>query len=265
MNGLPRLGLLGLAAVAALAAGPPKVVFLGSTEGLQAAIQLGIDETNLQAGFLGLQLEFAANRDPAHAGNYADAHAVVVNGTPDEVFEAARALADAGVAVLNVGSADDQLRTRCLPNLFHVAPSDLMLADAAAQWRKTHPEAKDVRAQAWHPAFEKFAARELNNRYRKAAGVAMNDAAWAVWAAYRLAGTAIVNLPEASAPEILDYLREELELDAQKGAYASFRDNGQLRQALLIVADGELVGEAPVRGAAPPDDLDSLGVQECQP
>ncbi|MBI1355305.1 MAG: hypothetical protein GC160_13230 [Acidobacteria bacterium] len=265
MNACLRAGLLGLIALAMVSAQPHKIVFLGSTEGLQGAIQVGAEEARLQADFLNIQLQFEQDRDPAHAGNYADAHAVIVNGTPDEVLEAARALSDPGVPVLNVGTGDNELRTECRANLFHIAPSDKMLADAVAQWRKTHPDAKDVRAQAWHPEFVKFAARELNNRYRKATGMEMSDAAWAVWAAYRLVTTAIVNEPEATPKRLVEYFRDELEFDSQKGVFSTFRETGEMRQALLIVAEGKLAGEAPVRGAAASDDLDSLGVQECKP
>jgi len=45
----------------------------------------------------------------------------------------------------------------------------------------------------------------------------------------------------------------------------SFRDTGQLRQTLLLVENGEIVAEAPVRGVVDPDDLDSLGLRACQP
>lgn len=263
MKRLLRLGWLALAALATLGAEPKKIVFLGDMEGLDKAVELGVAETEQQAGFLGIELVFAHDRDPAHAPQHADAAAVIIHSSPEEILWAAEALGD--VPVFNVGSRDDALRTRCRPNLFHVIPSDKMLADAEAQWRQGHPSAKDVRAQAWHPAFVKFAARDLNNRYEKGAGVDMSDDAWAVWAAYRLVGTAIVNNPEASPAELETYFREDLEFDAQKGVFSTFRETGQMRQALLIVADGDLAGEAPVRGVADSDDLDSLGLQECKP
>jgi hypothetical protein len=43
----------------------------------------------------------------------------------------------------------------------------------------------------------------------------------------------------------------------------TFRDTGQLRQLLLVVVNGELAGEAPVRGVAASDDLDSLDPLVC--
>jgi hypothetical protein len=46
------------------------------------------------------------------------------------------------------------------------------------------------------------------------------------------------------------------------GTDMNFRPTGQLRQPLLLVEDGKIAGEAPVRGVA--DDLDSLGNVECE-
>ena len=138
-----------------------------------------------------------------------------------------------------------------------------MKADAVAQWRRTS-QAEDVRAQAWHSDFVKFAARELNNRFRKAQGVPMDDDAWAGWAAVKMVSEAVVRGRSADPVEILAYLREEMEFDGQKGVPHSFRETGQLGQPLLIVEGGKLVAEAPVRGVADSDDLDSLGMTECQ-
>ena len=263
MKRLLQLASLSLVALGVLSAEPKKIVFLGDISGLDKAVELGVSEIEQQAGFLGIDLEFVRDRDPAHAHQHLDAVAIVISSTPEETLWTAEMVGD--IPVFNVGSQDDALRTACRPNLFHVIPSDKMLADAVAQWRQTHPEAKQVDAQAWHPAFVKFAGRELNNRYSKNAGVEMSDEAWAVWAAYRLIGTAVVNNPEASSTELIAYFRDELEFDAQKGVFSTFRATGQMRQALLIVADGKLAGEAPVRGVAASDDLDSLGLQECKP
>lgn len=263
MKRLLHIGLLSAIALSALNAESKKIVFLGDIAGLDKAVELGAHESEMQAEFLGIELEFVRDRDPAHARQHLDAVAIVINSTPEEILWTAEAVGD--IPVFNIGSQDDALRTACRPNLFHVIPSEKMLADAAAQWRQGHPDAQQVVAQAWHPAFVKFAARELNNRYSKNAGVEMSDEAWAAWAAYRIVGTAIVNNPKATPSELIEYFREELEFDAQKGAFSTFRKTGQMRQALLIVADGKLAGEAPVRGVAASDDLDSLGLQECKP
>jgi hypothetical protein len=52
--------------------------------------------------------------------------------------------------------------------------------------------------------------------------------------------------------------------DGQKGVPHTFRDTGQLRQPLLLVEAGKLVGEAPVPGVVDTNDLDSLGLTSCK-
>lgn len=254
------------ASLAGLAAAQEKkIVFLGDPthEETRSAIAASVDEAERQAGFLGIEYQFVVAR-PAEAADHDDAVAVIIAGSPQQVLAAADALAAARVPVFNVSSRDDRLRTQCRPNLFHVIPSDKMLADAVAQWRKSKPDAKDVEARAWHEDFVKFSARELNRRWNEATGRSMSDEDWAIWAAYKLVSDAIANNPEATQEELIAYFHEEMELDAVKGVHATFRETGQLRQPLLVVVESKLAGEAPVRGVADSEDLDSLGAQQCQ-
>ncbi len=243
-----------------------KVVFLGDPthEDTRTAIAAAVDEAEAQAGFLGIEYQFVVARAD-EASEHDDAMAVIIAGAPAEILAAADALADAHVPVFNVSSKDDRLRTQCRTNLFHVVPSDKMLADAEAQWRKANAEDKDIEARTWHEGFVKFSARELNRRWEEATGRPMTDEDWAIWAAYKLVSDAIANNPEASPEELIAYFRNEMEFDGVKGAHSTFRETGQLRQPLLMVVNGELAGEAPVRGVAQSDDLDSLGGEKCQP
>lgn len=266
MRSLLRFLLLSAVAAGVAAAQEKKIVFLGDAknEDTRAAIAASVDEAEAQASFLDIEYLFVVAQ-PGEAAEHDDAMAVLIAGSPAEVLEAADALAEANVPVFNVSSADDRLRTQCRPNLFHVPPSAKMLADAEAQWRKANPGAKDVKARAWHGDFVKFSARELNRRWEEAAGRPMSDADWAIWAGYKLVSDAIAQNPEATSEELIAYFREDMEFDSVKGVQSTFRETGQLRQPLLIVVDGKLAGEAPVRGVAQSDDLDSLGGEQCQP
>lgn len=243
-------------------AGEVRLLYVGPTAYNSSSgkgVAQGVKEANQQGRFLGLDYKLAI-ASVADAGTHAGAAAVFVAGSPSDVLAVAAALE--GAPVLNISSRDDDLRTDCRPNLFHTAPSEKMLADAVEQWKR-QSDAADVVAQAWHEAFVKFAGRELNNRFRKAWRVAMDDEAWAGWVAVKIISDAVANNPDASGTELISYLREVMEFDGQKGAYVTFRPTGQLRQPLLIVEDGKLAGEAPVRGVAASDDLDSLGMQSC--
>lgn len=217
-------------------------------------------EAEQQAKFLGIEYRWVFVDSAQEAAAHKGADAVIATLDPEET-----AAALPGTAVFNVTDPDDKLRTRCRENLFHVTPSTAMLSAAEKQWKESEPDDHAIEAHAWHPRFVKFAGRELNNRWRNSVGREMTDQDWAVWAAYRLVADAIAQNAEAEPAELVTYFREEMEFDGQKGAYMTFRETGQLRQPLLITVAGKLSGEAPVRGVAASDDLDSLGAQECKP
>lgn len=249
-----------LLASAGLSAGPRTVVFIGDDGALREAAQRGMYEAEQQAEFLGIEYKWVFVDSAADAAKHPGAYAVVAAVEPEA---AAEALPD--TAVFNVVDRDNALRTRCRPNLFHTAPSWMMISAAEEQWKQSEPDDHAIEAHAWHPRFVKFAGRELNNRWREHVGREMTDDDWAVWAAYRLIADAVAQNPDASPADLIPYFREEMEFDGQKGAYMTFRPTGQLRQPLLITVAGRLSGEAPVRGVAAADDLDSLGAQECKP
>ena len=61
----------------------------------------------------------------------------------------------------------------------------------------------------------------------------------------------------------LSYLKNDLTFDGQKGSNMNFRENGQLRQLILLVENDKVIAEAPIRGVAKPPTLDSIGILEC--
>ena len=91
----------------------------------------------------------------------------------------------------------------------------------------------------------------------------MDALAWAGWFAARAVGDTLMREPVSDAAALLEALKQADGLDGQKGDPHSFRASGQLRQPLVLVGSaGELLGEAPVRGAR--GGLDSLGSSPCQ-
>lgn len=167
-----------------------------------------------------------------------------------------------GVPVFNVTLEDDDLRAACQPNALHVLASRQMKQDAVAQWQKKHPGTQ-VTAQTWHHEFVKFAARDLNKRYVKNYQRPMDDTAWAGWAAVKMSSDTVAREHITDPAKLLDYLKTSLLFDGQMGIEMNFRPSGQLRQPLLLIENGKIAGEAPVRGVADPTDLDSLGNIEC--
>ena len=209
---------------------------------------LGVDEATRQAKYFGFtfSLEF---RDLAPA--------LRIVAQPGGA-----ALAGEGRIVVD---ALAQRRGPCQLGLFYTAPSEAMRADAREQWTGRGGE-EPARIEAWHPSLVKFAARDLNKRYRERFGVAMDSQAWSAWAAARSLGEAVLRTRSVDPASLANYLAGEFSFDGQKGVALTFRPNGQLRQPLyLIDGNDRVVGEAPLAAPDGRRDLDSLGHTECAP
>ena len=225
-------------------------------------VQQGLYEANLQGQFLGqnyhLDIISPANALNSDYSNYIAVLTAVDLKTFQKMSEQFP-----GIAVFNLSLEDDILRTTCLPNALHIIPSSSMKADAVAQWQQKKP-GSNVTAQAWHGDFVKFAARDLNKRFKKKQGHTMDDTAWAGWAAVKMTSDSVARENISDAKHMLTYLKMNLSFDGQKGSDMNFRETGQLRQLIILVEDGKIIAEAPVRGIAKPPTLDSLGLLNCE-
>lgn len=217
----------------------------------------GLDEANLQGEFLGQkyilttttldELEQASGAAfILTALNEADTRLVAERFPKTPIF--------------NLTEKSDALRNACLPALFHVIPSEKMGADAIAQYQQKNPDAA-VTAHAWNDKFRKYAAKQVNNRYKENMGEPMTDEAWTGWMALKIVADAVVRTNGVDAEKLTAFLHNDLLIDGSKGLKQTFRPNGQLRQMVMLAQDGKVVGEAPVRGVS--SDLDSLGSVEC--
>ena len=230
--------------------------FVGAEGSALLGARQGVSEARLQGRFLGQDYRLVQFPDATALPRPIPAVAIVANLPAAALLQLARA--HSGIPVFNVGADDDELRMACQPNLLHVLPSRRMKVDALAQWQQRHPHS-GARAQAWHHGFKKFAARDLNKRFRKAFNTAMDDMAWAGWAAVKMSSDLAARGQAADAGKLLERLRTGITFDGQKGDAMDFRANGQLRQLVLLVEDDRPVGEAPVRGQG----LDSLGAGDA--
>jgi len=217
----------------------------------------GISEANLQGEFLGqkyigknyVQTNLIPVKDPKPSAILADVD-----------VESLRILSqlNPSVPIFNLSEAHDIVRKLCLPNVFHVIPSAQMKIDAEAQWKKKTPDSKAI-ARAWHSDFKKYAAKQLNNRFREASLQTMDDYSWAGWAAVKILAEAVVRTGSTDPEKLMVFLKNDLVFDGNKGVKMTFRSTGQLRQLLIMVEGGKIVGEAPVVGVVDRHDLDSLG------
>jgi ABC transporter substrate binding protein (PQQ-dependent alcohol dehydrogenase system) len=122
-----------------------------------------------------------------------------------------------------------------------------------------------LEAAAWHWAWERHGAPQLNQRFEKQAGREMRDADWAAWAAVRLIVEALIRTQSTDFEALVAYLKgEDLTFDAYKGNPASFRPwNNQLRQPILLHTHNAVAARAPLDGFLHRTDvLDTLGIDE---
>ena len=263
LHTISTLIFLGYATAGALEKTEISFAFIGATDSsAYKGVAQGIHEANLQGQFLSQSYsltEFTGeNIDAIDPDGFI---AIIVATNADDLQQAGDRFKDH--AILNVSVHDDALREACSPNLLHIIPSRKMLADAKNQWLQKSP-GDEIAVSGWHPDFVKFAARDLNKRYRKNFSEPMDQYAWAGWAAVKMTSDSVARKNLTDPAALLDYLKTDLSFDGQKGLDMNFRDTGQLRQLLLVVnAAGELMGEAPVRGVVAPDDVDSLGLASC--
>ena len=254
---------LGWTAAGAVDITETSFAFIGDTDSsAHTGVAQGIHEANLQGQFLGqsysLQEFSGGDIDAIDPDRFI---AVIIATGADDLAQAGARFRDH--PVFNVSVHDNAPREACAPNLLHVIPSAGMLDDAKAQWLHKNPDA-EITTSGWHPDFVKFAARDLNKRYKKRFSRPMDQYAWAGWAAVKMTSDSVArqNITEPGA--MLEFLKTGLTFDGQKGLDLNFRDTGQLRQLLMITGPGgELLGEAPVRGVVAPDDVDSLGLASC--
>ena len=235
--------------------------YVGPTEGsVWLGVQQGLDEANMQGQFLGQKytLQVVTAEKLMALGHVT---AILLATDDQHMLAIAKSEKFANVAVFNLNSDADVLRSACLTNLLSIPASKKMKQDALAQWLAKNPDSK-AHVQNWHEDFKKFAASQLNGRFEKAQGVAMDDDAWSGWAAVKLLSDTVARTQSTDSAVMLNYLKNDIAFDGQKGAGGTFRDTGQLRQIVLIVEDNKIVAEAPLRGVK--GGLDSLGLKSCK-
>ncbi len=239
-----------------------KFLFVGeANEQTQMGIEQGLSEANLQGQFLGQTYE-VINTSALDIDDVLSSEVITILVDADKTDIAAIAKQYSNIPIMNLRSDNDELRANCFENVFHIPPSAQMKVDALNQWKKKAPESNAI-AQAWHPDFKKFAAKDLNKRFKKTHNTKMLDDAWAAWAAVKMISDAVARDNTVDSSKMLDFLKTSLAFDGQKGLNMSFRATGQLRQPVLIVEDDKILAEAPIRGVAKPPTVASLGLLDC--
>ena len=237
-------------------------VYIGESEHPSLlGVKQGIDESNLQGQFLNQKYNLdVITSDKIDRYDFSKYIAVLTSLNSKQLKNLAKQLSN--TPIFNLADGSNELRHNCIENILHITPSNKMKSDALEQLKIKKPES-EATAQSWHYSFVKFAARDLNKRFKKNYQVKMNDHSWAGWAAVKMTSDTVARTQITNSKEMLNYLKNELSFDGQKGSDMNFRITGQLRQLILLVENDKIVTEAPIRGVAKPPTLDSLGILKC--
>ena len=239
------LALLIVTGAAARAETVVRVAFVGEAPAAAHGTGLGIAEADRQARYFGIRLVLSDDASHCLAGSEADACDVsfVIAATGPERIPF---LLGRDRVVWNVARGSTAPRSASHPRLFHTALDERTAAAAIAAHVAARPGAPAPTATAWHPSLMRFAARDLNRRFREATGTAMDSDAWAGWAAARTLGEAVLRSGSVQPASVARYLREELRWDGQKGVPLRFGPDGRLHQPFYLVLHDGTVEEVPL-------------------
>jgi ABC transporter substrate binding protein (PQQ-dependent alcohol dehydrogenase system) len=118
---------------------------------------------------------------------------------------------------------------------------------------------------AWSPSIESWGAVQLQDRFKKQAGRAMQSRDYAAFLAVRAIGEAVTRTGQVDAAALRAYmLSPAFTLDGFKGRGLTFRRwNGQLRQPIALANARALVAQAPMEGFLHQrNEMDSLGLDQ---
>ena len=226
-------------------------------EGRRGA-QLGLEEANTQGKFLNLAFQLIDNPSDLQGRVLGGFKAVVSDSGSRDL----RLLTSSynPIPIFNIAERSEALRQECYENLLHVISSEEMLDDAITQWQRGRVRLRQT-ATGWHYSFKKYAAAQLNKRYEEKYNEPMSEVAWAGWASIKIISDTIARFPDSG--DLLYSMKTNLKFDGQKGVSMTFRENGQLRQPVLIIEQDRVIGEMPQPGANFQNRLDDLGTVDC--
>ncbi len=120
-------------------------------------------------------------------------------------------------------------------------------------------------AAAWHWAWERHGAPQLEKRFEKQAKRPMTSIDWAAWMAVKAVAEGVTRAPDIDYDSVREFLLgDTIILDGFKGNRLNFRPwDHQLRQPVLLITHNWVIERAPLPGFLHPKyNLDTLGFDE---
>ncbi len=122
--------------------------------------------------------------------------------------------------------------------------------------------AEGLAATAWHWAWDRHGAPQLEKRFERKAKRPMRDGDWAAWLSVKTIAEAVQRRESTDYKVLRDHiLSADLVLDGFKGNRLNFRPwDRQLRQPILLGTHNRIIERAPIEGFLHKDNnLDTLG------
>ena len=230
------------------------VGFFGDSESEEFnGVKLGLSEAKHQGRFVGVSYNLLVNPVKNKNSHIDSMNAIVTNLKDAEL----RLLIErfAYLPIINLSDDSNSLRRECISNTFHINPSRAMLDDAKIL------ATEDGQLQAWQHSFKKYAAIQLNNRFFAKYNRRMSENAWFGWVGMKIISETTMRTRKPT--DLTRDLKGNIKFDGQKGRKLSFRYNGQLRQPIFIVKNGEVVEEIPTHSNNEYGGLDMIGENKC--
>jgi hypothetical protein len=226
----------------AAAAAPIRIAWIssgGASARLVAGARFGGEEARATAALLGRTFELtivdaeeaaAAAREAARARK--SGALPIAGGLPPRMAAAAMAASAPLLAILPRDVAPTGVESA-----WRIRPDPATVARTLAGAKLPENERKTARVVAWHPSLRRFGAGELNERFTKRTGTAMDEDAWLGWVAVKLAFESMLR---GRAPG-------ESRIDGHKGVLLRFDESRSLQQPLYVVVQRrgrEIVADA---------------------
>jgi len=234
-----RIGLLTAVGANPYSASVERGVRLGAGEARQTANLFGND--------VQLYEETAGNDALASAELLSSRRKVqvLIGSSPTDVDALSKFAEQHHILFFNVASRANSLRAACRRYTFHVEGSEGMYANAALPGgtstgfsaRTSSRDGKDS-VVLWGSTLERYGAVQINDRYRAKYAMGMDGAAWAGWAAIKIASEAALRARSSEPARMLAFLENPgTTFDGHKGWPLSFRIvDHQLRQPMYVIS-----------------------------
>ena len=216
------------------------IIFDGSKEtDAWLGLLQGIKEANTQGKFLNLQYIIV---DFSRLADIQDKSSTIIVSARSARRNSELATKYPSIPIFSVIPSSSVQSRPCAKNILYTRPSSQVMKKVTTLWRAEHPN-RNGHARLWHYTFKKYAAAQLNKRYKKTTDKSMSDESWSSWAAVKLFSDVAAKSAKPSTLLLNPQKTRTLAFDGQKGVDLNFNSELELLQPMLIIDNEIIVSE----------------------